>query len=112
MTALPPPTTRRWVARRKAAVVAAVSSGMITIEELTMDLPIKFPSETEVILEEVVRDRDLSPAERIRMLWNFLHSGAQLARRSPKAAFARQYAEGQEVLAQRNIQEFMRRHGY
>jgi transposase-like protein len=33
MTELPPPHTRRWVARRKAAVVAAVSSGMITIEE-------------------------------------------------------------------------------
>jgi transposase-like protein len=33
MTELPPPNTRRWVARRKAAVVAAVSSGTITIEE-------------------------------------------------------------------------------
>ena len=33
MTGLPSPNTRRWVARRKAAVVAAVSSGMITIEE-------------------------------------------------------------------------------
>jgi transposase-like protein len=30
---LPPPNTRRWVASRKAAVVAAVSSGMITIED-------------------------------------------------------------------------------
>ena len=29
----PPPSTRRWVASRKAAVVAAVSSGTITIEE-------------------------------------------------------------------------------
>ena len=33
MTELPPPNTRRWVARRKAAVVAAVANGMITIEE-------------------------------------------------------------------------------
>jgi len=33
MIELPPPNTRRWVARRKAAVVAAVSSGMITLEE-------------------------------------------------------------------------------
>jgi len=33
MIELPPPNTRRWVARRKAAVVAAVSSGVITIEE-------------------------------------------------------------------------------
>lgn len=34
MTELPPPNTRRWVARRKAAVVAAVSSGVITVEEV------------------------------------------------------------------------------
>jgi Protein of unknown function (DUF1153) len=33
MTELPPLNTRRWVARRKAAVVAAVLSGMITLEE-------------------------------------------------------------------------------
>jgi len=30
---LPPANTRRWVARRKAAVVAAVESGKITLEE-------------------------------------------------------------------------------
>jgi transposase-like protein len=33
MTELPSTNTRRWVARRKAAVVAAVSSGMLTVEE-------------------------------------------------------------------------------
>jgi len=30
---LPPPNTKRWVIRRKAAVVAALQSGGITIEE-------------------------------------------------------------------------------
>jgi Protein of unknown function (DUF1153) len=30
---LPPPNTQRWVIRRKAAVVAAVRSGRITMEE-------------------------------------------------------------------------------
>ncbi|QQN75468.1 DUF1153 domain-containing protein [Croceicoccus sp. YJ47] len=30
---LPPPTTRRWVIRRKAEVVAAVSGGLLTIDE-------------------------------------------------------------------------------
>lgn len=30
---LPSPTTRRWVARRKAAVVAAVRGGLISAEE-------------------------------------------------------------------------------
>ena len=30
---LPPPNTRRWVIRRKAAVLVAVSSGIITVEQ-------------------------------------------------------------------------------
>lgn len=30
---LPPPNTKRWVVRRKAAVVVAVRSGIITMEE-------------------------------------------------------------------------------
>jgi hypothetical protein len=30
---LPPPNTQRWVVRRKAAVVVAVRSGRITLEE-------------------------------------------------------------------------------
>ena len=33
MDDLPPPNTKRWVARRKAAVVAAVRSGRITMDE-------------------------------------------------------------------------------
>jgi transposase-like protein len=33
MEILPHPNTKRWVVRRKAAVVAAVRSGGITIEE-------------------------------------------------------------------------------
>ena len=33
MEGLPPPNTKRWVIRRKAAVVAAVRSGEITLEE-------------------------------------------------------------------------------
>jgi len=34
MDDLPPPNTTRWVPRRKAAVVAAVRSGKITMEEI------------------------------------------------------------------------------
>jgi hypothetical protein len=33
MADLPPPNTKRWVIRRKAAVVTAVRSGKITMEE-------------------------------------------------------------------------------
>ncbi len=31
---LPPPSTRRWVVRRKAEVVAAVNGGLITVDEV------------------------------------------------------------------------------
>jgi hypothetical protein len=31
---LPPPTTRRWVVRRKAEVVAAVNGGLLTIDDV------------------------------------------------------------------------------
>lgn len=31
---LPPPTTKRWVVRRKAEVVAAVNGGLLTIEDV------------------------------------------------------------------------------
>ena len=41
-----------------------------------------------------------------------LVTGAHLMKISPKAAWARQYAEEQQLLAQRNIQEFIARHGH
>lgn len=34
LESLPPATTRRWVVRRKAEVVAAVNGGLLTIEEV------------------------------------------------------------------------------
>lgn len=34
LESLPPPETRRWVVRRKAEVVAAVSGGLLTIDEV------------------------------------------------------------------------------
>ena len=77
-----------------------------------MDLPVKFPSETEVILEDVARFRALSTAGRISAFRGLLRSAALIASRSPKAAWARQYAEEQEILAQKNIREFLDRHGY
>jgi hypothetical protein len=33
LSELPPPNTQRWVIRRKAVVVAAVRSGVLTLEE-------------------------------------------------------------------------------
>jgi hypothetical protein len=75
-----------------------------------MDLPVKFPSETEVILEDVARFRALAPADRIRTIQSLLAGGLFLMSRSPKAAWAKQYAEEQEALAWQNIREFLDRH--
>ncbi len=33
LDSLPPPSTTRWVVRRKAEVVAAVSGGLLTVDE-------------------------------------------------------------------------------
>jgi hypothetical protein len=84
----------------------------IKIQETTMDLPVKFPSETEVILEDVARFRALTPRERIRAIQSLLNTGAHLMRISPKADWAKQYAEEQKNLERKNIREFIARHGY
>ena len=52
----------------------------------------------------------LTPEDRIQAIRGLLNAGAQIMRRSPKAAWARQYAEEQELLTQRNIREFIERH--
>ena len=75
-----------------------------------MDLPVKFPSETEVILADVARSRRMAPEERVRSYRGFLASAARIARRSPKAAWAAKYADEQEALARANILEFLNRH--
>jgi hypothetical protein len=76
-----------------------------------MDIPVVFPSETEKILEDVARFRALSPVERIRAIRNLLADGEFLLNNSPLGAWARKYAEEQELIAQRNILDFIARHG-
>lgn len=75
-----------------------------------MELPIKFPSDADVVAEEAARFRALSPASRLSAIRGMLSAGALLMRRSPKAEFMRQYALEQEELAQKAIKEFVARH--
>lgn len=77
-----------------------------------MDLPVKFPSQTEVILEDVQRFRALAPSEQFQVIEDLLRTGERLLRISPKAAWAEQYGEEQKALWQRNIREFIARHGH
>jgi hypothetical protein len=76
-----------------------------------MDLPMKFPSDSEVILEDVATFRALSPRDQIQAIRGLLNAGDHIRRISPTADWAKQYAEEQELLAQRNIREFIARHG-
>lgn len=78
---------------------------------ISMNLPIKFPSDAEVIAEEVARFRALSPENRLRSIRGLLAAGALMLRRSPKAAFLREYALDQENQARRAVKEFLTRHG-
>lgn len=75
-----------------------------------MDIPIKFPSDAEVIAEEVARFRALSPENRLRAIRGLLAAGALMLRQSPKAAFLRDYTRGQEELARQAVKEFVARH--
>ena len=77
-----------------------------------MDLPVKFPSETEVILEDVSRFRALSPEDRMRSVRGMVDFGARLKRMSPRSAWIAQETEAQERLWRKNIGEFLARHGF
>ncbi len=76
-----------------------------------MDLPIKFPSDSEVILEEAAKFQALSSQERVQVIRGMVDVGAKLQRMSPKADSMRQYTLDQEVLAQQRVLEFITRHG-
>jgi hypothetical protein len=75
-----------------------------------MDLPVKFPSESEVILEDVARFRALSPEDRMRSLRGMVDLGARLKRMSPKSDWIARETEAQERLWRENIREFLARH--
>jgi hypothetical protein len=75
-----------------------------------MKVPIRFPSEADVIIDEVTRFRSLSPEDRVRRIRGLLAAGALMMRQSPKAAFLREYTLKQEEIARQAIKEFAKRH--
>ena len=75
-----------------------------------MNLPIKFPSDAEVIAEEVARFRVLSPRDRVRSILGVHVAGMRMMQQSPRAAFMREYTLQQENLARQAIKEFLARH--
>ena len=67
---LPPPGTRRWVARRKAQVVAAVRDGRLTFEDACRRYNI---SAEEFLSWERAIDRHGPGALRVTRLQEFRH---------------------------------------
>lgn len=76
-----------------------------------MELPIKFPSDAEVIREEVTRFRALSPDERAHLVRGMLNTGHSLMRHSPRFAFLREQTESQETHAHELYREVITRYG-
>jgi transposase-like protein len=68
---LPPPDTKRWTARRKASVVAAVLSGMITVEEVCQRYGL---SVDEFLSWHNAMQRHGLPGLRITKLQNYRYS--------------------------------------
>jgi hypothetical protein len=75
-----------------------------------MDLSIKFPSDGDVIREEVARFRSLSPEERIAYIRGMITAGAVMIRLSPKAEFLQQCALEEKELARQAVKDFIARH--
>lgn len=76
-----------------------------------MKLPVRFPNDAAVIVEQTAQFRALSAAQRIRSIRGLLTAGALLMSRSPKEAFLREQTVVQENLARQAVKEFLSRHG-
>jgi len=75
-----------------------------------MNVPVRFQSDTNVILEEVARFRALTSQERMQSIRSILNAGDLILQKSPKAAWLIHYSEEQELLAQQLTREFLTRH--
>lgn len=75
-----------------------------------MEIPIKFPSDADVIAEEAARFRALSPRQRLNHIRGMLTAGWMMIERSPKSEFLRQFAADQEELGKQAVKEFIARH--
>jgi len=73
---LPPPDTKRWVARRKAEVVAAVQGGLLTVDEALERYDLSL---AELVSWERLVDRSGLPGLRVTRLQDYrdLHERQQ-----------------------------------
>jgi hypothetical protein len=72
-----------------------------------MNLRVRFPGETEVILDDITRFRAPSAADRIRTIRNRLADVAFIVSKSTNAGWAKTYSEEQLEMAQCSIRDFI-----
>ena len=86
-------------------------SGMNRAGDTGMNLPIKFPSNTEVIAEEAARFRALSPEARVRTLGEMFRLYHFLAAQSTRPEAVERLAREDEERGRKVVEAFVARHG-
>jgi len=76
-----------------------------------MKVPIKFPSDAEVIAEETARFRALSPEKRVQMLGEMFRLYRFLASHAAQPEAVAQFAQEEEERSRKAVEEFIARHG-
>jgi hypothetical protein len=74
-------------------------------------LPIRFPSEVEVIRRDVARYAHLTPSQRWEVMLAFLEEGAKLAENSPNRVRARRLRQKERQERRQLLAEFIKKHG-
>jgi len=75
-----------------------------------MDLPIKFPSDAEVIAEEVTRFRALSAEEQVRTLDEMVRLYYFLTDHADRPDAVARFADEEEYRGRTAIEQFVARH--
>ena len=75
-----------------------------------MDLPVKLPSETDVILEDFAGFRALSPTDRVRKILETIAEETDRINRSPDAEAIWARPDAEKSPERRSIREFIARH--
>ncbi len=75
-----------------------------------MDLPIKFPSDAEVIVEEVARFRALTSVERVQTLGEMVRMYHFLADHAARPEAVARFAADDEARGRAAVEEFVARH--
>jgi len=75
-----------------------------------MNLPIRFPNDADLIAEDAARFRALTAEEQVRALGDCFRDYQFLRTASGRAEEIDRFAEEEERLAWKAVQEFSRRH--